>query len=444
MQNLFCKLNRFLVRQKAPFFGVLLVLVAIIAYIVSDIKLEENLNSIIPEDQRISKISSVFNKSELADQIVFMVSHRDTGTVNPDLLIEKAELLVDILESDSSLVNEISFKAGNDIMIDVYNFIYENLPLFLSDQDYKEIEKQLGEKEIELTIKKDFKSIISPAGMATKEFILKDPLSLTPIALNKLNQFQLDDNFNLYNSVVFTKDKKHLLFFLDPVHSSSNIQINRKLIELIDLAIVSLSKDLEELNLEYYGGTAIAVANSARIKKDIVLTVSIAMSVLLLIFIAFFRRIRVIGLMFFPVILGALFSIAMLTLMYGQISAIAMGIGVIFIGISVDYSLHLFTHLRSHGSVTEIIARISKPVLMSSLTTASAFLCLSIVKSEALKQVGIFTAIAVVVSALTVLIFIPLFLSSKRNGGFYNMKSARTGFIENAVSYKFEKNKITD
>jgi uncharacterized protein len=442
MQNLFSKLNRFLVKQKTPFFGVLLVLVAIIVYIISDVKLEENLNSIIPEDKRISEISSVFNKSELADQIVFIVSHRDTGTVNPDILIEKAELLVDILERDSSLVEEISFKAENDIMIDVYNFIYENLPLFLSDKDYIEIKNKLSENEIEATIKKDFKSIISPAGMATKEFILKDPLSLTPIALNKLNQFKLDDNFNLYNSVVFTKDKKHLLFFLDPVHSSSNIQINRKLIELIDLTITSLSKDLEGLNLEYYGGTAIAVANSVRVKKDIVLTVSIAMIVLLLIFIAFFRRIRVIVLMFVPVILGALFSIAILTLMYGQVSAIAMGIGVIFIGISVDYSLHFFTHLRLHGSIIETIARISKPVLMSSLTTASAFLCLSIVKSEALKQVGIFTAIAVVISALSVLIVIPLFLTGNKKSGFYSMKSAGTGIIEKAVSYRFEKNKI--
>jgi len=442
MQNLFSGLNEFLSKKKTPFFAVLLVLIAILVYIISDLKLEENLNSVIPQDQGISEISSVFNKSELVDQIVFMVSLKDTGVVNPDLLIEKAELLVEILETDSSLIKEIRFRTGDDIMLDVYNFIYDNLPLFLSDKDYEEIKNRLDEKEIEATIKKDFKSIISPAGMATKEFILKDPLSLTPIAVNKLNQFQLDDNFNLYNSVVLTKDKKNLLFFLDPVHSSSNIQVNRNLIRFIDEAISSLSQDLEEISVEYYGGTAVAVANSAQVKKDIILTVSIAMVVLLLIFFTFFRKIRVIVLMFVPVILGALFSMAILTLMYGQVSAIAMGIGVIFIGISVDYSLHLFTHLRAHGSVTDTIVRISKPVLMSSLTTASAFLCLSILKSEALKQVGIFTAIAVFISALAVLIVIPLFLSGKLGSGLSSLKSTRTEFIEKAVSYQFEKNKI--
>jgi len=177
-------------------------------------------------------------------------------------------------------------------------------------------------------------------------------------------------------------------------------------------------------------------------KKNAFFILSLAMVVLLLIFFTFFRRIRVIGLMFFPVILGALFSIALLTLMYGQVSAIAMGVGVIFIGISVDYSLHLFTHLRTFASVTETIVRISKPVLMSSLTTASAFLCLSILKSQALKQVGIFTAFAVLISALAVLIVIPLFLSGKRNIGFSTKKSAIAESIEKAVSYDFEKNKI--
>ena len=146
----------------------------------------------------------------------FIISHKDTGIVNPDLLIEKAELLVTLLDRDTSLVREIRFRTGDELMFDVYNLIFENLPLFLSDTDYEEIKKRLEEDEIEATIKKDFKSVISPAGMATKEFILKDPLSLTPIALNKLNQFQLDDNFNLYNSVVLTKDQKNLLFFLDP------------------------------------------------------------------------------------------------------------------------------------------------------------------------------------------------------------------------------------
>ncbi len=353
MQSFFVSLNSYLARRKRIFFLLFILCLVVAGYIASGVRLEENLNAIIPEDQRISKISAVFDKSELADQLVFILSFQDTSQINPLSLIEKAERLVDLLEKDTALVNEIRFKMGGDAMLGVYDFIYNNLPLFLTDEDYLEIGKLLSAEAIENTIKKDFKTLISPAGMATKDFILRDPLNLTPMALKKLDQFQLDDNFILHHSAIFTKDKANLLFFLDPVYPSSNTKENLKLIEFINHTIERLGDTADGITMEYYGGTAVAVANSVRVKKDIILTVSIALGFFLLVFFTFFRRFRVIVLMFVPVVIGAGISVAMLTLLYGMVSAIALGVGVIFIGITVDYSLHLFTHIRAGGSVSE-------------------------------------------------------------------------------------------
>jgi len=237
MQNFFVHLNSYLAGRKT-LFGILFILfLAVIGYLASGIKLEENLNAIIPEDQRISKISAVFDKSELADQIVFILSHRDTTISDPMQLIENAQKLVSMLEHEQNLVKEISFKMSDDALMNVYDFIHENLPLFLNDSDYVAIRKIVTREQIEHTIQQDFKTLISPAGIAARKFILKDPLNLTPLALEKLNHFQLDNNFDLYNSTIFTKDRKHLLFFLDPEYPSSNTQENLKLIEFIDSSI---------------------------------------------------------------------------------------------------------------------------------------------------------------------------------------------------------------
>lgn len=442
MQSFFVSLNSYLARRKRIFFLLFILCLVVAGYIASGVRLEENLNAIIPEDQRISKISAVFDKSELADQLVFILSFQDTSQINPLSLIEKAERLVDLLEKDTALVNEIRFKMGGDAMLGVYDFIYNNLPLFLTDEDYLEIGKLLSAEAIENTIKKDFKTLISPAGMATKDFILRDPLNLTPMALKKLDQFQLDDNFILHHSAIFTKDKANLLFFLDPVYPSSNTKENLKLIEFINHTIERLGDTADGITMEYYGGTAVAVANSVRVKKDIILTLSIALGFFLLVFFTFFRRFRVIVLMFVPVVIGAGISVAMLTLLYGMVSAIALGVGVIFIGITVDYSLHLFTHIRAGGSVSETLRRITKPVLMSSLTTASAFLCLSVVKSEAMNQIGIFAAFAVVISALSVLVITPLLIGKKSSMSVQKENRDWTRYIEKAVGYSFEKNRV--
>ena len=341
MDSFFVNINSYLARRKFLFLLLFALVIAGATYVASGIRIEENLNAIIPEDQRITRISEVFDKSQLADQIIFMVSLEDSTNIDPDRLIDSGERLVDMLEQGGELVGNIRFKISNGGMLEIYDFIRGNLPLFLDEEDYIEIKKSLSPEEIDRTIQKGFRTLISPTGMATGKFILKDPLNLTTLALKKLNRFQLDDNFTVYNSAIFTSDKKNLMIFLDPAYPGSNTQENLKLIQHMDRSIADITAS-DSVRIEYYGGTAVAVANSAQVKKDIVLTLSIAFLFLLLIFLIFFRKAGVIVLMFLPVLIGSIVSIAILTLLYGQVSAISLGVGVIFMGITIDYSLHFF------------------------------------------------------------------------------------------------------
>ncbi len=440
MLSFFVTINNYLARRKGVFLLFFILAMAAMAYIASGLKVEENLNAIIPEDQRITRISEVFDKSQLADQIIFMLSLEDSAALDPDFLIAGGERLVEALERREELVGDIRFKVGGDVLLEIYDFVRENLPLFLDAQDYEIIGNMLSPEEIDKTIESGFRTLISPTGMASGKFILKDPLSLTPIALKKLNNFQLDDNFTVYHSAIFTKDKKILMIFLDPAYPGSNTQENLKLIQYMDQTISEISST-DHLSIEYYGGSAVAVANSVRVKKDIALTLSIALVFFLLIFLIFFRKVWIIILMFLPVIIGSLISIAILTLIYGEVSAIAMGVGVIFMGITVDYSLHFFTHIRAGSSVRDTIRLITMPLSMSAVTTASAFLCLSIVKSEALNQIGVFAAFAVVFAALSVLIITPLLIKVNKTGS-ASGNSRLSDRIEKLVSYSFEKNRF--
>jgi len=440
MNSFFVYLNRYLARRKGFYLFLFTLLLAALAYVASGLRIEENLNAIIPEDQRITRISEVFDKSQLADQIIFMLSMEDSTKADPAKLIKGGEQLVTLLEQGEEAPGSIRFKVAGDAMMEIYDFIHGNLPLFLDEADYEEIGKMLIPEEIDKIIARGFRTLISPTGMVSGKYILKDPLNLTPLALKKLSSFQLDDEFTVYNSAIFTGDLKYLMIFLDPAHPGSNTKENLKLIQHIDRSIAEIST-VNGLTIDYYGGSAIAVANSVRVKKDIKLTLTIALLLFLVIFLVFFRKIWVISLMFLPVLSGSLASIAILSLIYEQVSAISLGVGVIFMGITVDYSLHFFTHMRTGATVRDSIARITLPILMSAVTTASAFLCLSIVKSEALNQIGIFAAFAVVFAALTVLVISPLVIRGDKP----DMGAGRTVFskrVEKLVGYSFEKNRI--
>ncbi len=439
MQNIFINTYNLFAKKKYWFIGTLVVIVAVIIYFLSQIKLEEDIRAIIPSDKKIDKINLVLSNSKFSDQIILNFSCKDTSKTDADLIKAKAEEIVQILEKDTVLIKNIRFKVENSSFQDIYDFFYTHLPFYLSDEDYQHIEKLFTEEKIEQTLKKNFKSLISPAGIATKKYILKDPFSITLLALKKLEDFQLDDNFAIHKSCIFTKNKKNLLVFIEPVHPSSNIERNSFLIDSIESAIAQVIEPNSEVQLEYYGGTAVAVANASRIKADIMLTVNIAFAIIFILFFLFFRKIKILLLLFLPVILGAGLAISVMTILYGSISVIALSIGAILVGISIDYSLHLLTHFRSSGSVTNTLKDISLPVLMSSLTTASAFLCLFIVKSDALNQLGLFGALSIFFSALIVLLIIPVILSRK---GFKITESkTKFTFLDKIADYKVHKNK---
>ncbi len=439
MLNIFVNTYNFYTKRKFIFALTLVVLVAIIAFFLSKVKLEEDIRTIIPHDGKMDNINLVLNSSKFADQIILNFSCKDTSKTDAELLKSKAQELVSFLEEDTALIKKITFKIESDSFLEIYDFFYNYLPFYLSDADYKHLEKLLTEEEVENTLKMNLKSLISPAGIVTKKYIFKDPFSITPLALKKLQNFQLDDNFDIHNSCIYTKNKKNLLIFIEPVFSSSNTEQNRFLIDSIEHAITQVVNPDSEVNVEYYGGTAVAVANANRIKADIMLTVTIAFAIIFILFFLFFRKIKILLLLFLPVILGAGLGISLLAIISESISAIALGVGAVLVGISIDYSLHMFTHFRSSGSIKQTLKDISLPVIMSSFTTASAFLCLFIVKSEALNQLGMFGAFSVFFSALIVLLLIPVFLSGK---GFKNSEpKIKFTFFDKIAAYKIHEKK---
>src|SRR5690606_13031181 len=147
-----------------------------------------------------------------------------------------------------------------------------------------------------------------------------------------------------------------------------------------------------KIKAQIFGASLVAVANASQIKKDIQLSTGVAMTALMMILALFYRRWFIPLLIFLPTVFGLVFSLALLYLLKGKISAISLGIGAILIGITIDYSLHILTHYKQSGSLKTLYRDITRPLFMSSATTAIAFLCLVFVKSEALQDLGVFAA----------------------------------------------------
>ena len=166
------------------------------------------------------------------------------------------------------------------------------------------------------------------------------------------------------------------------------------------------------MRAEYFGATAVSASNAGQLKKDTIFTQGITV-VFLVLFIGFyFRKKRAPFIILVPVVFGALFALALLYFIKGKISVIALGTGSVILGIAVNYSLHVFNHYRYTHSIRQVITDLTMPLTVGSFTTIGGFLCLQFVKSDMLKDLGLFAALSLTGASLASLIFLPHLIAS--------------------------------
>jgi hypothetical protein len=91
-----------------------------------------------------------------------------------------------------------------------------------------------------------------------------------------LNYLQFDESYDIYDNHILTKDKKSLLLFITSKYSNNETVSNKKLVDGILTSIEDIKKKQHLVDAELYGAPVISVGNADRIKKDVTMTVSIA------------------------------------------------------------------------------------------------------------------------------------------------------------------------
>ena len=442
MGIIFLGIFKYFQKHKSVFVALLILIAAISIYLASQLKFEEDISKIIPADKKTDQLNFIFNNSKFLEKLVVRISLQDTTKTDPEKLFTVCDSFVNSLASKSSttdsLYKEINYKIPEDIISNIYTILYQNLPLFLEEQDYTTIDSGLSKEAIDMTMRKNYKALLSPSGFVLKDNMLKDPLHFVPIVLKKLQTLQIDENYTINNGYLTTKDQKNLMLFIVPVAVSGNTGKNHRLIATVDATIEQLQKKYPTVHIEYFGGTAVSVANAAQIKKDIILTTSIAIIGLFLFISIYFRSKSIFLLIFIPISYGAVVSLAMMFLIKGSISAIALGIGSILLGIAINISLHIFTHFKSHGTAEDVIKDISTPAILTALTTSSAFFCLCFLESDAMRDLGLFAGISIIVAAISSLIILPHLLKWKESA----QHQVDNSWLDKVAAYPYHRNKI--
>ncbi|MCA6067478.1 MMPL family transporter [Chryseobacterium sp. RG1] len=404
-------------------------------FFASKINFEEDINQIIPKNEKSDLTAKVLKQLNFSDKIIVIIENKSKE--DNFQLSETADTFLNKIEPLKKYIGSVQGKVNDNEISETFDFVNQNLPLFLNENDYIEIGRKLQKDSISKQVENNYVSLVSPTSLVTKEFIKKDPLGITFLGIKKLNALNISKDFKLEDSYIVTKDGKNLLLFIDPKNKSNDTKNNEAFIDHLNGIKDNLNKQFKgKTEISYFGSPVIAVANAQQIKKDIQNTVIISMTVLLLLLIYYFRNVFTPIIVFLPTVFSVLLALLILYFIKDKISAISLSVGAILIGITIDYALHILTHYKHNNNIEELYKEITQPIILSSATTAVSFLCLVFVRSEALKDLGLFAAITVILSSITALIIVPQLYTPKTK-----QKAVNANFIDKIGSYPYEKNK---
>ena len=143
-----------------------------------------------------------------------------------------------------------------------------------------------------------------------------------------------------------------------------------------------------------------SVYNARQIKKDTIITSSIALLIIIVFISLVFKHKKSIPLIVTPVLFGGLFALCLIYFIQGYISAIAVGAGSAILGIALSYSIHMLAHQNHVSTVQQLIKEITYPLTVGSFTTIGAFFGLTFTTSELLRDFGLFASLALIGTTL--------------------------------------------
>ncbi len=399
----------------------------------SKIKFEEDISQMLPKSGKSDITAQVLSQLEFSDKIIVLINSKP----GDEQLTETADAFIDRLAPLKPYIKSIQGKVDEDQISGTFDFAQQNIPLLLVEDDYRIIEDRISSDSIDHRLAANYRALTAPTSLVTKEFIKKDPLGITSLGLQKLNLLGGNKDFRLQDGYIVSQDGKNILLFLEPAFGGAETKNNEVFAEKLNLLKDRINKEFNgKTEISYFGAPLIAAANARQIKKDIQTTVLISTAVLLLLLIFYFRNILAPIIIFIPTVFGAAAGLIFIYIIKDSISAISLSVSAILIGITIDYAIHILTHYKHKNNIEDVLKEITHPIIMSASTTAVSFLCLVFVRSEALRDLGIFASVTVMFSALFTLVLIPHLYRPRKTSG----REKKT-FIDKIGAYPYEKNR---
>ncbi len=280
-----------------------------------------------------------------------------------------------------------------------------SLPLLFDAGDLATLATMISPEGIQAGLQQSFTLLNSPAGIALKKQVQADPLGLLSLPLQKLKLMRSELALHLDDGFFMSADGKSCLLVAESRGSLTNSEQAAAIEKIFDDA--SRQSLAAGVTASVIGSLPHTLANSRSVEKDLRVLLPVATILLVLLFGVALRNVRFLVVVGVPY-LAAPPAIALTSLFYDQLSGLALGFGIVLLGITVDVSTHLYLAITGgQGSRREAMRQVAKPLLYAILTTAAVFVVLLFSQVPCHRQMALLALFGVLLATACAYLVIP-------------------------------------
>ena len=449
MTELFIRLSRYFNSHRIVCWLSMITLFVFFGCFAAQLHLEEDINKLMPSSKNEDGTTKLaFADLKIKDKVFLLFEGRDT-----EKLIEVCDAFIDTLlvrDSVSKTIGDVFYRLDEDLLPDGIDYLTEHLPAYIDTAVYARFDTLLTREHFVRQMQQNREDLTGEFGEMFPELIQTDPMGMRNVLAEQMEPLTgASGSYKTIDGHFFVPDSTVCIAFITPRYSATNTGQGSAMFQLLNTQMDQFAKQYPEVEISYHGTPASGFYNATQIKHDLTTTIAGALLLVLVFLLVCFRRWDTIPLLLLPVVFGTFFGMTMMYWLKGEFSLLALGIGGVVLGVALSYVLHVLTHHRFVSDSEQLLRDLVKPVLLGCLTTIGSFAGLLFVKTDLLRDFGLFAAFAILGTTLFSLAYLPQILRGK---GTVKSEQFPTGvrpgeggfpvFINRVITYPFDRNQL--
>lgn len=446
MTKLCIKIYHFFRNNRTFFWSSMIVLFIGFGYYASQIHLEEDLNKLLPSSKdENGNTKLAFSNLKIKDKTFLLFE--GVNNVSTESIIKTCDDFIDSLNckniknnTTEKLYDNIFYSLSDDLFPDVIDYFYNHFPSYIDTCLYSKLDTMLTYQHMSRQMEKNSKDLHSPLGSMYPELIQIDPIGIRELLLQQFKTLSSNSNggYKIIDGHFFVPDSTVCVAFITPSYSSTNTGQGAELFRTINGLIEKFNSISPDIKICYHGTPASGFYNASQIKSDLKSTITASLILVLIILVVCFRNYNTIPLLILPVAFGVVFGMAVMYFIKGEFSLLSLGIGAVVLGVAFSYVLHILTHYKYVSNPEKVLTDQVRPISLGCITTIGSFMGLMFVRTELLRDFGLFASLSIIGTTIFSFIYLPQLLDQNKN----KINKKAFSIIEKANNYPYDKNKV--